>query len=883
MTGLALLLLPAATAGAAAQLPVTYQDAVYASGASATSPPSSDKPQSKLWFNDGSWWALMLGSSSVNIYKLGADHVWANTGTVVDNRVTSTGDALWTNNKLYVASRTAGTGGAIRLYRYSYSTTTGKYTKDSGFPIGLGGKGGSESVTIDRDTIGRLWITFTRSSTVWVSHSSGSDTSWGAPFKIPGADTAVKADDISALLSLNGKIGVFWSDQQSQGFRFALHNDTDPDNVWSYEVPLAGTRIADDHMNLKSLLGDDQGRVYAAVKTSLGDDPSDPATSPNIVVLTRTSSGAWSSATASQKSLNLTRPQLALDRTNRQLILLDSDEGGGKVYYKTAPLGGVTNAAFNPAQKGSSFMSWSGASINNVATTKDPVDATTGLVAIATDSVARRYYHGEMALGSGDSTPPTVVAKTPAAGATGVDAGTQVTAKFSEPMTSASITTSTVQLTGPGTTAVPATVSYDTTSLTATLTPTSALALGTTYTATVTTGVADQAGNALAAPVTWSFTTVAPDTTKPTVVTKAPAANASDVAVTSPVTATFSEQMTASTITGTSFTLTSGSGSVAANVSYDAPTTTATLTPTSPLAAGTTYTATVTTAVKDLSGNALAANESWTFTTGVPDTTKPTVSGNTPGNNAVDVTLGTVPTATFSEPMNSGTLTTTSFALSGPSGNVPATVSYNASTRTASLAPTSQLAPGATYTATVTTGAADLAGNGLAAPYSWSFSTVAAAPNETLDPTADTYVSSDTPTTNFGSATSLVTDGTPDAKTFLKYDLSAYAGRTLQSATLVVPVTDSGSVGTQNVRLTLKDTWTEAGLTYSNKPGVGTTLGNLSGTSPGTTYSVPLSLSDVQAKLGGVLSLAFASSSADDLIVGSREGGTPVQLVLVLQ
>ncbi len=183
----------------------------------------------------------------------------------------------------------------------------------------------------------------------------------------------------------------------------------------------------------------------------------------------------------------------------------------------------------------------------------------------------------------------------------------------------------------------------------------------------------------------------------------------------------------------------------------------------------------------------------------------------------------------------------------------------------------------------MTTGAADLAGNGLAAPYAWSFSTVAAAPNETLDPTADAYVSSDTPTTNFGSATSLVTDGTPDAKTFLKYDLSAYAGRTLQSATLVVPVTDSGSVGTQNVRLTLKDTWTESGLTYGNKPGVGTTLGSLSGTSPGSTYTVPLSSGDVQAKFGGVALPGAATTSADDLVIGSRESATPVRLVLVLQ
>lgn len=385
--------LPAAAAAAG---PVTFADHVYA--ATAVGPPSADKPQSKLWFQDGSWWAVMLGSASVNIFELGADHVWHDTGTVVDPRVSSTADALWSGGQLYVASRTAGAAGAIEVSRYSYSATTRRYSQDSGFPVTVGGAGGSESVTIDRDTLGRLWVTFTRASSVWVAHSTVSDTSWTAPFLIPGVDTAVSADDISSLISLGGKIAVMWSDQASAAFRFAVHQDTDPDTVWSMETPFAGTRIADDHLNLKSLLGDDQGRLYAAVKTSLGDNPADPLTAPGIVVLTRSVSGVWTAATAAYRSLLLTRPQLALDRTNRQLILLQSDEGGGSVYYKTAPLGVLTDFSFDPASKGAPFITWPGATINDVSTAKDPVDATSGLVAIATDAVAHRYYHAELTL-----------------------------------------------------------------------------------------------------------------------------------------------------------------------------------------------------------------------------------------------------------------------------------------------------------------------------------------------------------------------------------------------------------------------------------------------------------------------------------------------------
>jgi hypothetical protein len=84
------------------------------------------------------------------------------------------------------------------------------------------------------------------------------------------------------------------------------------------------------------------------------------------------------------------------------------------------------------------------------------------------------------------------------------------------------------------------------------------------------------------------------------------------------VLATFSEAMNPSTINTTTFTLTSpGTPPVAVvgTVTYDAASHVATFTPTNPLALNTVYTATITTGAQDLTGNALASNYVWTFTT----------------------------------------------------------------------------------------------------------------------------------------------------------------------------------------------------------------------------------------------------------------------------
>jgi methionine-rich copper-binding protein CopC len=230
----------------------------------------------------------------------------------------------------------------------------------------------------------------------------------------------------------------------------------------------------------------------------------------------------------------------------------------------------------------------------------------------------------------------------------------------------------------------------------------------------------------MAANKVWAFTTIA-DTTPPTVSSTVPADLATNVAISTVVTATFSEAMDATTISGTTFTLktTSGSVAVAGSVSYDAGTRKATFTPTSPLANNTNYTATVTTGVKDAAGNAMAANKVWTFTT-IADTTPPIVSSTTPADNATGVAITAVVTATFSEAMDATTISGTTFTLKTTSGSIPVagSVAYDAGTKTATFTPTLALATNTVYTATITTGAKDAAGNALAANKVWAFTTV---------------------------------------------------------------------------------------------------------------------------------------------------------------
>ncbi len=216
------------------------------------------------------------------------------------------------------------------------------------------------------------------------------------------------------------------------------------------------------------------------------------------------------------------------------------------------------------------------------------------------------------------------------------------------------------------------------------------------------------------------------DTTPPVFSSMVPANGAPGVNVNTSITMTFNESLRCSTVNSSTVSLTpspSGpavAGAVScsgANITFD---------PTNLLSPLQAYTFQVT-GISDLAGNALASPVTKGFTTGAAaDAVAPTVGQVTPADNATGVALGAKVSASFSEALNPSAVSVANFTLRDGSVTVPASVRYVGGTNfTAELVPGAQLAVNTVYTATLTTGLTDLAGNHLAANYSWSFTTAA--------------------------------------------------------------------------------------------------------------------------------------------------------------
>jgi hypothetical protein len=211
-----------------------------------------------------------------------------------------------------------------------------------------------------------------------------------------------------------------------------------------------------------------------------------------------------------------------------------------------------------------------------------------------------------------------------------------------------------------------------------------------------------------------------------------PANGATGTMLTSAVAVTFNTDMNAASISSSTIVLKNAVGVVVpANVTYNATTRTATLTPGAPLSYTTQYTVTVVggaSGIKDSNNTTLPVSYTSSFTTVAP----PSVSSISPASGATNVGTSSAVTIVFGQAMDASTLTAANLKLQDASGaQVAVSISYNVTTRTATLTPIASLTNSTAYTVTVvggTNGVRDTSGNALPANVTSTFTTVPVAP-----------------------------------------------------------------------------------------------------------------------------------------------------------
>lgn len=398
-----------------ARADIGIQGPAYAAGTGG--PPTTSKPESKLWFNDGSWWASMFhpGTGAYRIFKL-VGSTWTNVGPNIDTRDSTRQDILWDGTHLWVASHKFQSTpifdtmpmvpqDQMSLYRFSYAG--GNYTLDPNFPVFIDDQR-AEALVIDKAADGKIWATWVQQNgdagphRVFYSRTggdcgaaaNGSDPAcdFTARATVPGSD-AVSADDLSSLIRFGSEIGMMWSDQTAgdEGMKFVHVNTGNSFSAVEVASP-PGPKQADDHINMKTAGGD----VYVATKTKFD---SKTTLNPQTRLLVRDGSGNWTAHTISFSPDQRTRPIVVLDTVNEVIHVFetgphpsgaDPEAGGGSIFENTSDLNSINFAILSrrPVIEDSNSPQ-----MNNATSTKQNVDGTTDLTALAAEQLTKRYWH----------------------------------------------------------------------------------------------------------------------------------------------------------------------------------------------------------------------------------------------------------------------------------------------------------------------------------------------------------------------------------------------------------------------------------------------------------------------------------------------------------
>jgi len=360
------------------------------------SAPTGEKPESKLWYAGGFWWADLFNPEvgRHQIYRFDREtYQWIDTGTPLDTRASSRSDVLWDpgTGRLYVVSHVFTTSAAPTaadtnwgyLFRYHYDPGILRFLPDEGFPVAVT-RGKAEALTLAKDSVGTLWVAYVENRQVMVNHSESNDATWGVPRPLPTPNSgALSSDDIAAVVSFGAdRIGIAWSAQRQSTMYFAVHQDGTPADQWTQEIIISEPEIADDHINLKA---DSAGRVYLASKTS------DTHESPLVVLYVRSAQGVWRMYPFGTGFDGHTRPIVLIDEAQGQLhMFAAAPETGGRIYYKRAPLNAI---AFSSGPGELVLQNAVDGRLNNVTSTKQSVDASSGLLILASGSTNRYFFN----------------------------------------------------------------------------------------------------------------------------------------------------------------------------------------------------------------------------------------------------------------------------------------------------------------------------------------------------------------------------------------------------------------------------------------------------------------------------------------------------------
>lgn len=368
----------------------------------------SKSNQGKVFFHDGTWWAMAYAKKEKQwyIWKFSND-TWVTSSPAGDASSSSRPDVALNSaaNKLYILYANSKAPAFCRL---SYSA--GAWSIDAGFPKALSvlGKGDSNNPpSLGRAINSELWLFRVNSNKVLEAvHSTDAGNTWSGIIAVKSALNYKKGLADAVAFSMGGQnyLGVAYGEAEKTGvsrYGFLYHRDGDAETAWTDEsaaLTMMGTEYANSSI---ALAADAASNLYLFTQNSgaLGADPRNTLYKRNVTT------GLWQ-AFKVNLSETWTSPAIAVQGTSK-LFLMGINLATNKGEYKTVLMKKENLAASSPVlplfDNGSDIFVDVSAPVN-------AIDGTTQLMVGAENTTASKIWYNRIEIGTTGACNPPVAA-----------------------------------------------------------------------------------------------------------------------------------------------------------------------------------------------------------------------------------------------------------------------------------------------------------------------------------------------------------------------------------------------------------------------------------------------------------------------------------------
>lgn len=253
------------------------------SGQSSLSTPTADKPQSKLWYMDSYWWALLPDSLGPTLWQR-TEEGWKEHPEISDKLKGVPGRTdVWYENREVTAVGVSDS--SLYVYKIVAQNSSSVYHWQVKVLERLKMPRENptiETATIVKDAAGVWWVAADVGKSIYV-WSSKDAVHWSRSVLI---GENISDDDICSISVLKKSVIVVWSDQKNESFYCREHKNGRSFKDWETTRTIeSGNETADDHINTAVSV---DGTLWIATKNSL-----DKVGYPQLVMRVRSPEGNW--------------------------------------------------------------------------------------------------------------------------------------------------------------------------------------------------------------------------------------------------------------------------------------------------------------------------------------------------------------------------------------------------------------------------------------------------------------------------------------------------------------------------------------------------------------------------------------------------------------